>query len=460
MSSTHDQRQVPTITELRLNGFKSFNKATLPLGKATVLLGRNSSGKSNALDGLEVLARLAEGEDFHDALDGTRREQGAIRGGSQGLPPHGQSEFSLGCSVSIGEGTVYSYDVTISVEPELRIRKERLVGPGQNVKQGNWASEVVLYEADAADDTHPGIGAKVFNGKRGTNPMHRFRDNRLILGQASTVMAGTNRAERSVLNAAAIVQDALRGVFHLDPVPHLMRDYVHQRDSLLRRAAQNISPMLKRMSETERAAFSRVESLVRHVGDEGIENVTFETTKFGEVMMALEEGAPDGGKELTSAREMSDGLLRFTAIAAALLSSEFGLDVDNEDLVQEDDQVGRPGVLLVIEELENGLHPSQAGRILDLVRESSERPGTSVLITTHSPALLDAAEGTLNDRVFVTHRDPGTRASVITPLAELPGYVSAMTEGNLGAAVTNDRLFSERDQETDYTDFNKLIGIA
>jgi predicted ATPase len=70
------------LTRVRLTRFKSFAGAELPIGDLTVLTGRNSSGKSNALDAIEVLARLAEGEDLADALDGRRREDGPIRGGS------------------------------------------------------------------------------------------------------------------------------------------------------------------------------------------------------------------------------------------------------------------------------------------------------------------------------------------------------------------------------------------
>ncbi|WP_220447183.1 ATP-binding protein [Nonomuraea deserti] len=39
------------LTELRLTRFKAFRDAALPLGSMTILIGRNSSGKSNALWG-------------------------------------------------------------------------------------------------------------------------------------------------------------------------------------------------------------------------------------------------------------------------------------------------------------------------------------------------------------------------------------------------------------------------
>ena len=60
------------LAQLRLTEFKTFRDAVLPLGDMTVLIGRNSSGKSNALDGLEVLSRLAEGGDIVDSLDSRR----------------------------------------------------------------------------------------------------------------------------------------------------------------------------------------------------------------------------------------------------------------------------------------------------------------------------------------------------------------------------------------------------
>ncbi|WP_369689320.1 AAA family ATPase [Streptomyces acidiscabies] len=46
---------------MRLTSFKSFTGQRLPLQDLTVLIGRNGSGKSNALDALMVLARLASG---------------------------------------------------------------------------------------------------------------------------------------------------------------------------------------------------------------------------------------------------------------------------------------------------------------------------------------------------------------------------------------------------------------
>ncbi len=451
------------ITELRIGEFKSYRNATLPLGGTTLLIGRNSSGKSNALDGLEVLARLAEGDDLVDALDGRRRESGNVRGGSHGCAPHGLNNFRLGCLVE-ADGHNFEYEVRIEVTPELRIVWERLWGPGVAVKSGA-ITYGNIYETRPAGEPSMGIDVEIHNGQRGPNSVSKFRDNRLILTQVPLAVGGANRAEKSVLSAIDAVVGALRGVFHFDPVPHLMRNYVQERDVELRRTGQNLSAALMNLSNTDPDAFKKIEELVRSVADDSIDGIAFMGTQLDDYMLALHEhrGQDKRSSEITPAREMSDGLLRLIGIATALLSTQNGLDIDT--VVPSAHGTGvaenKNGVLVVLEELENGLHPSQADRILALVRDSSDDAETSVLATTHSPSLLDAAEGKLNENIIVCHRDPVTGFSQLTPIVELPGYARALAEGSLGAALTAGKLSGETaDNEADYSEFRRLLGIA
>jgi hypothetical protein len=111
---------------VRLTSFKSFTEQRLPLQDLTVLIGRNGSGKSNTLDGLMVLSRLALGEPVRDALGGPRTGGGEpIRGGAEGCAPLGEDRFALGCRVRSGEA-VFDLDVVIAVSPEARILREEL----------------------------------------------------------------------------------------------------------------------------------------------------------------------------------------------------------------------------------------------------------------------------------------------------------------------------------------------
>lgn len=119
---------VQAIQEVRLTAFKSFRHEALPLAPLSVLIGRNSSGKSNALDGLEVLSRLARGEDVTEALESRSGPAGPVRGGRAGCVPQGSDRFSLGCTVASECGPI-RLDVTVQVEPEVQIVEERLWGP-------------------------------------------------------------------------------------------------------------------------------------------------------------------------------------------------------------------------------------------------------------------------------------------------------------------------------------------
>jgi predicted ATPase len=171
-------------------------------------------------------------------------------------------------------------------------------------------------------------------------------------------------------------------------------------------------------------------------------------------MLTIREGNRPG--EVTPARELSDGLLRFLAIAVALLTADRGLDVDPGSAL--DAQV-QARVLLVIEELENGLHPSMAARLLSLIREASSETGAQVVLTTHSPALLNALSGEGASSVIVCYRNEKTQRSDLVSLKELPGYAKAMAQGRIGDLVSEGRLVRPEESSADSGDVLHLLGI-
>jgi predicted ATPase len=446
------------LTSVRLTRFKSFADAELPLGNLTVLTGRNSSGKSNALDAIEVLARLAEGEDLVDALDGRRREGGPVRGGSAGCAPHGETEFSIGCAVRLGEET-FDYDLTIQVSPDLRVVAEHLYGPCPMIQSG-WARYGPLLDAESSGDENPALWGRVHNGKKGPNPWIPFRDNRILLSQlpshvsAKDTEGRNDPAGRQVLLGAEAVIAALRGTFHLDPVPHLMRSYVPARDAGLRRTGENISASISLLADREPDKFRHLNELVRLVADHPVQSLAVAQSDLRDVMLTIQEG--DGPSEATPARELSDGLLRFLAIAVALLTADRGLDVDPSGPL---DARVQARVLLVIEELENGLHPSMAARLLALIRETSAETGAQVVLTTHSPALLNAISGGGANSIVVCYRNEETRRSDLARLTELSGYAQAMAQGRIGDLVSEGRLVRPEESSADPGAVLHLLGI-
>ncbi|WP_445400891.1 AAA family ATPase [Streptomyces sp. LE64] len=433
------------IEEVRLTAFKSFRGEAFPLAPLTVLIGRNSSGMSNALDGLEVLSRLARGEDIAEALESRRSASGPVRGGLAGCVPHGSDRFSLGCTVRTGRGPV-DLDVTIQVEPEVRVVEEKLTGPTARGRRE------VLVSGEASPH-HGDIQASWHNGKRSRNPSGPFRSTRLLTSQLPARVSGETEGERDSVWCAEAMSSALVGVFHLDPVPHLMRQYVHARDSNLRRTAENLSAAVGDVQRTRPELFASLVHRLRELADHDIARLMVTKSDLGDVMLALDEGALG----LTPAREMSDGMLRFLAITTALLTGGGGLDLGSPP---SSGFAEGPFLMLVVEELENGLHPTQASQVLQLVRDASAANGTQVVITTHSPALLTALDNSDHEGVVVCSREAGTGLSRLARLTALDGYPVAMAAGPLGEAVTQGLIHTRERAERDYGDFDRLLGIG
>lgn len=404
------------IEEVRLTAFKSYSGAVLPMDAMTLLVGRNGSGKSNALDGLWVLSKLAQGDDIRDTLDGGR-EGPSVRGGVVGCAPFGQSRFELGCRVTTGLEAV-EYDVAVQVEPVVQVVKESIRVDGQTVLQ------TMAPTFDSADIT------AIWD-----SPTERevlFRAGRLLSTQVLARIPATTQGQRLHLAAARILA-ALRDVFVLDPVPATMRGYVPRRDSLLRRDADNLSAAVGALLE-DPATAGVLSSALSQLNEQEVVDVTTSRSDLDDVMLTLVERF--AGQDMqVPARVMSDGTLRFLAILVSLLQAPT-VDTLPERLASED-ALGQ--TTLVVEELENGLHASQAQLLLSLIRDEVRSRRVRVLATAHSPALLDALTGEEHRSVVVCQRDAKGR-STLHRLSDLPNYVDVVAAGGLGRAVERDRL--------------------
>lgn len=94
---------------------------------------------------------------------------------------------------------------------------------------------------------------------------------------------------------------------------------------------------------------------------------------------------------------------------------------------------------MVVEELENGLHASQAKLLLGAGREEVRKRRVRALATAHSPALLDALAGDEHASVVVCQRDQSGHSS-LARLVDLPNYIDVVAAGGLGRAAERDEL--------------------
>lgn len=414
------------LKQLTLTNWKSFRHAKLPLDPLTVLIGTNASGKSNAIEALEFLKRVALGQDFKTALMGDSTIS-SLRGGIEWATYKSESCFELEVVVQGEESnTDYLYKLklrtgSVHYEP-LDIWHESLVCRNCN---DTSPQEKPLFLTQETPDNKPGIFVAI-HIQETERKFESFRRNVSILSQISYGLLPLD-FPLEFLKIVRRLIEILQNIFILDAVPARMRDYSLLTDELSRDAS-NIAGVLATLSSEQKSQLDiLVESYIKHLPEGDIQRVWAE--KVGrfetDAMLYCEEvwkgdrtteGSPNPRTLEIDARGMSDGTLRFLAILTALLT--------------------RPeGSQLVIEEVDNGLHPSRAELLLKMLREIGEQRKIDLLVTTHNPALLDALGPEMVPFVVVAHRDINGD-SQLTLLEEVANLPKLMASGTLGKLTT------------------------
>jgi predicted ATPase len=350
------------VTRVILKNYKSIGYCNVQLGPLTFLVGANGSGKSNFLDSLHLVRDSLSG-----SLDNALNERGGlgeVRRRSSGHPTH----FGIRLEFVLKNGQQGHYAFNIGA----------LAGRGYEVQ----AEECVL---DA----------------KGKGPFFQIDRGCLRASSESTFPAVT--ADRLALVAASgltafrPVFDALTTMGFYNLNPKLMRELQKpQEGRLLKPVGENIVSVIAHLERVAPEQLNIVQEYLQSVAPmvQGVERKQIgpmETLEFRQEMA----GAKHPWRFL--AQNMSDGTLRALGVLAALFQG-------NRDYSPS---------LIGIEEPETALHPAASAALREaLVRASAH---TQVLVTSHSPDLLDDRSLDANSLLAVVSEGGETR---IAPLDE------------------------------------------
>ncbi|MFJ6380749.1 AAA family ATPase [Kitasatospora sp. NPDC092039] len=402
----------PTVEELRLTSFKSYRRAVLPLAPLTVLHGPAGVGKSNALDALAVLSRLALGEEIADSLDGlperTGPLAGPVRGGLDGCVPHGRDAIILGCTVRSPHGSI-RLDVVVRTDGPVRIARESLTLDGRT-----------LMDTGEQDVRNRRVNVCWHNDTRQGDIRAPFPSGTLITAQLPLRVAGSSAGECLVLAATEDLLTALREVFPLHPVPALMRGWARaDPQARLRSNAANISAVVARLSNECPRRYGQLLRAVQSAAPHPLLGLTLaerESAGVRRVLAVFDEGVL--GR--TGADQASDGMLRHLAFAAVLLTGAGVLDLD----VAAEVPWAHRQLTVLAEDLGAGLSAEQTATLLRLARDMAERSQLRVVAALQEPAaareVLGGAPG--GGVVLVEcRRDPDSGFTVLrTETARVP----------------------------------------
>ncbi|MEV7599979.1 ATP-binding protein [Kitasatospora sp. NPDC089797] len=424
----------PTVEELRLTAFKSYRRAVLPLAPLTVLHGPAGVGKSNALDALAVLARLALGEGIAGSLDGLPGRTGplatAVRGGLAGCVPHGRDAVILGCTVCSPRGRI-RLDLVIRTDGAVRIARESLSLDGRT-----------LMDTGEQDVRSGRVNVCWHNDTRQGDIRAPFPSGTMITAQLPLRVAGSSSGERLVLAATEDLLTALREVFPLHPVPALMRGWAKaDPQARLRSNAANISAVIHRLAHECPRRYGQLLRAVQTAAPHPLLGLAL-AEREGErgagrrVLTVFDEGVL--GR--TGADQASDGMLRHLAFAAVLLTGAGVLDLD----VAAEVPWAHRQLTVLAEDLGAGLGTEQTASLLRLARDMAGRNQLRVVAALQEPTAAREAfgageggsgAGRSGAAVLVAcRRDPGTGLTVLrAEAARVPVQSGRGEEGSSAA---------------------------
>lgn len=398
--------------------FKGYDNAVLWLEQITTLIGSNASGKSNAIEGIQILSEIATGRDLSVIFDGTKNSEGSIRGGAKGCCRYGARSFLLGCSIDWDDKCDLLYRIRIGVTGRITVDEESLY----LVKnaQTDAYNGTVIFKTSTTNTDSGDIAVEYANGKRGKNPECRVLRSMCVLSQMQGRLPTDIENYESAIQKIQKVQNSLIQMFILDPIPALMRSYSRIGDSVLNRNCNNISAVLYAIHDKSPADWEEFCRIIKGLPENEISDIQFVKTQINDVIFVQKE---KNGKVLESidAARLSDGTLRCIAALAALMSEP-------------------EHSLIAIEEMDNGIHPSRVTNLMQSLSDIAKRRNIDLIVTTHNVTVLNGLdkEGVLG--VSVTYRDPDTLASRIVPFVEIKNQAGLLATGGIGDALESEKL--------------------
>lgn len=379
MPTNKDKDPVLRLDTLRVKGFRSLADATVKLSPLQVVIGPNGAGKSNVLSALRLLQAIARqglrsytggvvlDQLFFRGFDHTKHIEleaefrGALREERRGVDEYGEPTLVFE-SVELHER--YRVRLSIGGDKKLYIVDEfvELLGSDQPMP---FALSVGKDEANLPDSPVP-AAKRIYQAIDGWRLFHFHNTS------AGAPLRGAWRAED---------------------------------DFELHDHGGNLGPVLARLSRAEPQRFQAIVAEVRRVFPR-FDKFVFEDPLGPEVSVRWRER---GSTHVFGVDELSDGTLRFLAIATALLQYS-------------------GASLLGFDEPELGLHPAALSVLGGmLVTQARDR---DIVLATQSAAMLDQVANI--EDVIVAHNEwgEGTTLRRLTK-TEFESWLEEYTVGEL-----------------------------
>ena len=383
------------LSRLHVKGYKSLRDVEVELKPLTVLFGPNAAGKSNLLDAVQLLARLATGRTLKEAFEppyrGKPLESFSMgKDGIRGLLEQERLAFSIEADLHISDAVAKAVNREILEmrrpgnngkapvhvrERRLRYRLEVEMQPSSGLLRTTDE-----YLAALTADGNPTGRRKPFIERQGER-IHLRRE-----GQAHPLQY-ERYLDRAILSKpypashyphVAAVRRELESwqFFYFEPRERMREAIPIKEVRQVGPMGEELAAFLTTLKARQPQQFQALEKSLRMLLPD-VDGVETDVNDLGEAEFRLRENGV-----AVPARVLSEGTLRLLGLLALTGAKE------------------APS-LVGFEEPENGVHPRRIELIAELLKVNSQFRETQYIVTTHSPILLDQMP---QESLFVVQR--------------------------------------------------------
>lgn len=348
------------ILDLHVQGFRSLKDVTWKPGDLNIIIGPNGTGKSNLLRLLEMLSVSAQGRLGQFVQNAGGMQSLVWDGRSGGIAAYVRTSHPT--EIPDLEPEVLSYELLLHRlgASNYEIAEERLRTDAETGEQAE-ASKIIERHLLSAHVLHT-------SGRSLSVHKTKILENETLLSQA-TGLFSPNQALADFRNQVA--EWAVYHDMRVDQDAPVRAPAVARVEKRVAQDGQNLINVLHTLYTGDRD-FKREVNLAMQAafGDE-FEELVFPPAADQRVQLRIRWKSL---RSEQSAADLSDGTLRFLFLLAVLASPS-------------------AAPLIAIDEPETGLHPSMFPIIAEYAAEAAQR--SQVILTTHSPAMLDAFKDTI-----------------------------------------------------------------
>lgn len=370
------------ILHLEVDGFRSLKKLVWDPKDLNVVIGPNASGKSNLLRVLDLLSLSARGR----------------------LGDHIQREGGMESLVWDGEADSIRIRAKMSpLPPSTDVAADSLTYELRLARIGKTSAYRIDYEIlgnfcrmDRGETTEP---FKLLERDPRHAVIFSTDEKRFVAPEASV------SEEESLLSAALgpfpvnpfivefqreLADWSIHQGFHTHREAAIRTPSITRADTHVNSDGQNLISVLHNLYETSREFKNDVDSAMRAAFGDEFEQLMFPAAADQRIQLRVRWKSLGQDQ---SAANLSDGTLRFLFLMAVLANP-------------------KPPPLIAIDEPETGLHPNMLPLVAEYAAEVARR--SQVIITTHSPDLLNAFSENVPTTTVVDWRQGETALKVLS----------------------------------------------